>query len=61
MSDKEKYLIALQNSNEQLDNITLGESIGFTSVKTTQIIEKLLNEGKIKFKSLGLFSYRGRQ
>ena len=60
-TDKEKYFLALKNNNGQLDEIALGESIGFTSDKTTQIIEELVNEGKIEFQSFGLCSYRVRQ
>ena len=60
-TDKEKYFLALKNNNGQLDEITLGESIGFTSDKTTKIIDELVNEGKIEFQSFGLCSYRVRQ
>ena len=60
-TNKEKYFLALKNSNGQLDEIALGESIGFTNDQTIQIIEELVNEGKIEFQSFGLCSYRVRQ
>jgi len=60
-TDKDKYLAALKNNNGQLDEIALGETLGFTSDKTNQIIEELTNEGKIEFQSFGLCSYKVRQ
>jgi hypothetical protein len=60
-TDNEKYLSALKNNNGKLDEITLGESIGFTNDKTTQIIHELINEGKIEFQSFGICSYIIRQ
>lgn len=60
-TDKEKYFLELKNNNGQLDEIALGESIGLTSDNTNQIIEELVNEGKIEFQSFGLCSYRIKQ
>ena len=60
-TDKEKYFAALKANNGQLDEIALGESIGFTQDKTNQLIDELVNEGKIEFQSFGLCSYRVRQ
>ena len=57
-ADKEKFYLALKNNNGQLDEIDLGEGIGLTSDKTTQIFEELVNEGKIEFQSFGLCSYK---
>ena len=60
-TDKEKYLQSLNANNGQLDEIALGETIGFTEDKTNQLIDELVNEGKIEFQSFGLCSYRVRQ
>jgi len=60
-TDKEKYLAELKANNGQLDEIALGETIGFTADKTNQIIDELVNEGKIEFHSFGLCSYRVRE
>ena len=61
ITDKEKYLTALKANNGQLDEIALGETIGFTEEKTNQLTDELVNEGKIEFQSFGLCSYRVRQ
>ena len=58
---KDKYLEALKSNNGKLDEITLGESLGFTADATSRIIEELMNEGKIEFQSFGLCSYKVRQ
>jgi hypothetical protein len=60
-TDKEKYLAALKANDGRLDEITLGKSIGFTEDKTNELIDELVNEGKIEFQSFGLCSYRVRQ
>jgi hypothetical protein len=60
-TDKEKYLAALKANDGKLDEITLGKSIGFTENKTNELIDELVNEGKIEFQSFGLCSYRVRQ
>jgi len=59
-TEKDKYLVALKNNNGLLDEIALGESLGFTADKTSQIIEELVNEDKIEFQSFGLCSYKVR-
>lgn len=58
MQDTDKYLNALKTNNGQLDEISLGETIGFSEEKTKQIIDKLLAENKIEFQSFGLCSYK---
>ncbi len=60
-TDKDKYVLALKSNNGQLDEIALGETIGFTEDKTNQLIDELVNEGKIEFQSFGLCSYKVRQ
>jgi hypothetical protein len=60
-SDKQKYLTALKANNGQLDEIALGEKLGFTEVQTNQIIADLLTDNKIEFQSFGLCSYRPKE
>ena len=57
----QKYLIALENNQEEFDEIGLGLNIGFDEKTTKEIIEKLVEEGKIEFKSFGLCSYQVRK
>ena len=38
-TDKEKYLEALKANKGQLDEIVLGETIGFMEDKTNQLID----------------------
>lgn len=60
-NDKQKYLAALKANNGQLDEIALGEKLGFTDEQTNQIIADLLADNKIEFQSFGLCSYRPKE
>jgi hypothetical protein len=57
-SDSEKYLKALKENNGQLDETSVGLSIGLSEEKTSNVIDELVNERKIEFQSFGLCSYR---
>jgi hypothetical protein len=56
-TDKDKYLAALKGNNGQLDEVTLGQTIGLTNEQTEKIINELEDEGKIEFQSFGVCSY----
>ena len=58
MQETNTYLNALKTNNGQLDEISLGVTLGFSEEKTKQIINQLLVENKIEFQSFGLCSYR---
>ena len=58
MDNNQKYLNALKANNGQLDEISLGESLGLSEEQTNQIIAELLADNKIEFQSFGLCSYR---
>lgn len=58
MNDKEIYLRALNNNNGKLDELMLGESIGFDDDKTMRIISQLLTEYRIEFEHVGSCSYK---
>ena len=60
-AEVQKYLIALENNQEEFDEIELGLNIGFDEITTKEIIKKLVEEEKIEFKSLGLCSYQVRK
>jgi polyhydroxyalkanoate synthesis regulator phasin len=57
-NEKQTFLEALKGNNGKLDELSLGTSLGFTEIKTKQIIDELVKEGKIEFQSFGLCSYR---
>ena len=58
MNDATKYLNALKGNNGNFDEISLGETLGFSEGKTKDIIKTLLDLGEIEFQSFGLCSYR---
>ena len=58
MNDKEKYLLAMRANQGNLDDITLGESLGFDEDTTRRILSKLLLEFKIYFEPCGHCDYR---
>lgn len=47
----------LKESNNKKDEYEIGESLGFTSEKTKDIINYLLEKGKIEEQSFGICSY----
>lgn len=49
MENKEKYYKALIENDGQLNEIDLGEKIGFDEEETRQIIVRLLSEHKIEY------------
>lgn len=58
MENKDKYLKALMENDGRMNEIDLGESIGFTEGQTTRLIVQLLAEYKIEFESNRACSYR---
>ena len=55
---KQDYLNALEKNNDKLDEIALGENIGLNENETKELIDILIKENKIEFKSFGLCSYK---
>lgn len=49
MKNKEKYYQALLENKGRINEITLGESIGFDENETGKIIAQLLSEYKIQY------------
>lgn len=58
MNDKEIYLRALKNNNGKLDELMLGESVGFDEDKTMRIISQLLSEYRVDYECIGLCNYK---
>lgn len=49
MENKDKYLEALKLDNGQLNEIDLGEKMGFNGDETREIIVTLISEHKIEY------------
>jgi hypothetical protein len=58
MSDKELLLQALKTNQGRIDEITLGEQLGFSEDETQRIVSQLLSEHKIQFERFGLCNYK---
>jgi hypothetical protein len=58
MNNKEKYYQAMKTDNGRLDEIQLGETLGFDEAVTRKIISILLSEYKIEFVANGSCGYR---
>lgn len=56
--DKEKYLNALKENKGKMDERSLGESLGFSKQHTDKVIEALLADEKIEYKTEGACSYK---
>lgn len=57
MKNKERYYLALSINNGRLNEIGLGETLGFGDDKTMQIITQLLSEHKIEYCENGKCDY----
>ncbi|GAB3335597.1 hypothetical protein GCM10027429_18010 [Marivirga atlantica] len=57
MKNKNQYYIALKEDNGQLNEIDLGEKLGFNEEETRLIIMKLLSEHKIEYIENGTCNY----
>ncbi|WP_347158741.1 hypothetical protein [Pontibacter chitinilyticus] len=55
---KERFLGALKENNNRLDQEELGKSLGFSKEYTDKIIEALLLEGKIISQPAGVCRYK---
>lgn len=55
--DKQLYLQALSLNKNNVDEYVVGTALGFDNSYTEFIIQHLLAEGKIEFRSFGLCSY----
>jgi precorrin-6B methylase 1 len=58
MTDKKRYLEVLKRNKGKLNEIDLGEQLGYTEERTEQLIAELLQEHKIKFVTELNCSYR---
>lgn len=58
MENKESYYLALSKNNGRLNEIDLGETLGFGDNETMQIITQLLSEHKIEYFENGKCNYR---
>ena len=58
MKAKEIYYQALIASQGRLDELALGESLGFTDEETRKLIHQLLLENKIEYIRHGACNYR---
>lgn len=47
--DKEKFLNALKENKGKLDEVALGESLGFSKSQTDRILEALVADEKIEY------------
>ncbi|WP_109852841.1 hypothetical protein [Aquimarina sp. AU58] len=57
MENKEKYYNALIENNGRLNEIDLGEKLGFDEKETREIIVRLLSEHKIEYLENGACDY----
>lgn len=48
--DKEKYLQALKENKGKMDEIALGDKLGFSKEHTDKVIEGLLADEKIEYR-----------
>lgn len=51
MTDKKRYLEALKRNKGKLNELELGEDLGYTEERTEQLIAELLQEHKIEYVS----------
>ncbi len=58
MDNKNKYYLALKENNGRLNEIDLGEILGFEDDVTLQIIGQLMSEHKIEYYENGSCNYR---
>lgn len=58
MKNKEKYLQELKQNNGYLNEIDLGEKIGFNENETREIISQLLSEHKITYTMNNVCNYQ---
>ncbi|UII74919.1 hypothetical protein LV716_11695 [Flagellimonas sp. HMM57] len=58
MEDKEYYLRALRKNNGVLNELDLGNQLGFNDTETRHIISLLLSEHKIKYVENETCNYR---
>lgn len=58
MENKNKYYIALSKNNGHLNEIDLGEALGFKDDVTRKIIVQLMSEHKIEYYENGRCNYR---
>ncbi|MBM1106918.1 hypothetical protein JQC67_12270 [Aurantibacter crassamenti] len=57
MNNKEKYYLALKQNNGRLNEMDLGESLGFEDERTRQIIVELMEEYRIAYLQNGNCNY----
>ncbi len=58
MENKERYYKALIEDNGQLNEIDLGEKLGFDENETREILVRLLSEHKIEYMENRACNYR---
>ncbi|MEM7486522.1 MAG: hypothetical protein AAF348_15045 [Bacteroidota bacterium] len=58
MEDKEYYFSALKKNNGRLNELDLGEQLGFNDSETRHIISLLLSEHKVEYVENETCSYR---
>lgn len=58
MENKERYYSALNENNGRLNEIDLGETLGFEDDVTMKIITQLLSEHRIEYYENGNCNYR---
>lgn len=59
--DKEKYLEALKKNEGKIDEIELGESLGFSKEHTDKILESLLSDERIEYNMQGACTYKPKE
>ncbi|SDM70561.1 hypothetical protein [Kriegella aquimaris] len=57
MENKKRYYLALSKNSGRLNELDLGEILGFEDNETMQIITQLLSEHKIEYYEKGRCNY----
>ena len=58
MENKERYYLTLSKNSGRLNEIDLGETLGFSDDETMKVISQLLSEHKIEYFENGKCNYR---
>lgn len=58
MENKKRYYLALRKNNGRLNEMDLGETLGFEDDVTRRIITQLMSEHKIEYHQNGNCNYR---
>lgn len=59
--DKEQFLEALKQNKGKVDEIALGESLGFSKEHTDKILDSLLSDEKIEYNMQGACTYKVKE